>query len=178
MSVLWRRVRASVPCGAYHFQRLWILRDRFAAESLLREILGEADRGQSRGGQTRGYDFYRQERYGGLMADPALVTIGGGALAASLMIGVGSACAARNGMKAYTKARALVSHPVLVQARSLSTISTSIHVRGEELGGLVARAFVALERITEALAMLRDIFTRSSRYDPEAHSSRVRNSGN
>jgi len=112
------------------------------------------------------------------MADPALLTIGGGALAAVLMIGIGSACAARNGIRAYTKARALASHPVLVQVRNLSTIATSVQVRGAELAGLVARAFVALERIAQALAMVRDIFTRSSRFDPEAHASHVQNPGN
>jgi hypothetical protein len=112
------------------------------------------------------------------MVDPALATIGGAALAAALMIGIGSVCAARNGLRAYTKARALAAHPVLVQVRDLSTISTSMQVRGEALAGLVARAFAALERISQALAMLRDMFTRSSRCDPEVHTSRVQNPGN
>lgn len=112
------------------------------------------------------------------MADPALAMIGGGGLAAALLIGIGSVYAARNGLRVYTKARALASHPVLVQVRDLSTVASSIQGRGEELAVLAARAFAALERISQALAMLRDIFKRSSRRDPEVHASRVQNPGN
>ena len=113
------------------------------------------------------------------MAGLALMTIGGGALAAALMIGIGAACLARNGLRAYAKARTVAAHPVLVHVRDMSAIAASLQGHGEEIAGLVARAFAALERISQALAMLRDLFTRSSsRSDSEAQASRVRTAGN
>jgi hypothetical protein len=107
--------------------------------------------------------------------------LAGGAVAALLLIGIGSACALRNGFKTYAKARSLASHPVFVQGRTLSMIAASYQMRGEELTALVARAFAAMEQIAQALAMLRDIFTPSSpllRSDSEAHASRVQSRGN
>ena len=110
-----------------------------------------------------------EERHGGLSVHPALTIIGGGAVAAVLMIGIGVVCAARNGMQVYVKARVLASRPIFKHMRDFSAIGSSFQARGEELTVLLTRAFAALERISQALTMLRELVTRASR---------VRNPGN
>jgi hypothetical protein len=92
-----------------------------------------------------------------------LIGIGGGLVAAVAMMGIGFARVAIIGLRTYAKVRVVVAHPVLVQIRSFSAFAR-LGDRGEELTALLARAFAALDRITQALSMLREVFTSPSRF--------------
>jgi hypothetical protein len=171
MPVLWRRAGTPIPRRPDYFQRFRFLCDGFTPERFRRRF--ETSGNQIRRGRlflrVRRGQLLRQERHGGLSVHPALAIIGGGAAAAVLAAGVGVVCAVRNGVLVYAKVRILASRPIFRQMRDFSAIGASFQARGEEVTALLTRAFIALERISQALTLLRELVTRASR---------VRNPGN